>query len=340
MATITRFPFVRHLRGTATSHIEFLSDGRARSAGVGASFWFRPLTAAISEIPVDDRELETLIRVRTSDLQEVAAPVTVTYRFADPVQAAARVDFSIDLGSGTWREAPLETVGAMIHSAATAAVTSALTGMTLGELLTRDIVQLAEEANFLMHSDPRLAAIGVEVVGTRLAMLRPDADVERALQTPARERVQQDADKATFERRALAVEREAAIGENELANQISLAKRQEQLIAQKGANSRREAEDAAQADAVRVKAEASRAATLSETRADATPLLGQAEADAEAAKLDAYRDAGRDVMLALALRELAANLPSVEQLVLTPDLLTGLLGKLTGGTGGAGDEAA
>lgn len=329
MATITRFPFVRHLRGTATTYTECLTNGRRSNAGVGASFWFRPLTSAISEIPIDDREQEAVVRVRTSDLQEITAPATITYRFASPSQAATRVDFSIDPATGEWLESPLETVGAMIHGATTAAVTGILTGYSLREVLGRDVADLADEALARLRADQRLTAIGIEVIGIRFALLRPEPEVERALQLPAREQVQQEADKATFERRALAVEREAAIGENELANQIELARRQEQLIAQKGTNARREAEDAARADSVRVKAEASRAATLSETRAEATRLLGAAEADAEAAKLTAYNAAGRDVLLALALRELAANLPKVNQLVLTPDLLTGMLGKLT-----------
>lgn len=51
------------------------------------------------------------------------------------------------------------------------------------------------------------------MIGIRFALLRPEPEVERALQLPAREQVQQEADKATFERRALAVER-AAVGEN------------------------------------------------------------------------------------------------------------------------------
>ena len=331
MATITRFPMVRHLRATATSHIEFLSKGRPRTAGVGASFWFMPLTSTISEIPVDDRELDAVARVRTSDLQEITVPIGVTYRFAEPDKAAARVDFSIDLAAGTWVENPLDTVGSMVYSAATAAVTGVLTGASLREALARDVAELADEAFDRIKGDRRLAEIGVDVVGVRLDMLRPDGDVERALQTPARESVQQEADKATFERRAIAVEREAAIGENELANQIELARRQQQLIAQKGANARREVEDAAEADGVRVQAEASRAATLAEAKAAATRALGLAEAEAESAKLDAYRQAGRDVMLALALRELAQNLPQVNQLVLTPDVITGALGALLGG---------
>jgi hypothetical protein len=66
--------------------------------------------------------------------------------------------------------------------------------------------------------------------------------VEKALRTPAREQIQRNADRATCERRGLAVERERAIAENELQNQIELARREEQVVAQRGANARRQAE--------------------------------------------------------------------------------------------------
>lgn len=96
MATITKLPVVRHLSAGATSHVHHLSAGQVRHSSPGASFGFRPLTAAISEVPVDDRQQEVLVRVRTADLQEVTAPGTVTFRFARPEQAATRIDFAID----------------------------------------------------------------------------------------------------------------------------------------------------------------------------------------------------------------------------------------------------
>jgi hypothetical protein len=40
----------------------------------------------------------------------------------------------------------------------------------------------------------------------------------------------------------------------------------------------------------------------------------------------------RDLLLALAAREAAAALPAIDQLVITPDLLSSLLGRLAGGT--------
>ncbi len=328
MATITGFLFLRHQRASATSHVEHLSAGSLRHSGPGASFWFRPLNAAISEVPVDDREQEVLVRVRTADLQEVTAPGTVTFRFTHPDVTARHIDFSVDLGSGMWLERPLERVGAAIHGATSAAVTSALSELSLLEVLTLDPGVLGTTVGQHLLTDDRLLSIGVSVVGVRFGVLRPDADTERALQTPAREVIQQEADKATYERRALAVEREAAIGENELANQIELAKRQEQLIAQKGTNARKTAADAAAADAIAAEAEASRTTALAAARAEAERVIGRASAETERAKLVAYEGVSKDVLLALALREIAGNLPDVEQVVITPDLVTGLLSRI------------
>jgi len=162
------------------------------------------------------------------------------------------------------------------------------------------------------------------VVGTRVVAIRPEPEVERALQTPTREQLQQEADRATYERRALAVQRERAIAENELQNQIELARREEQLVTQNGLNGRRTAEEDAAADEIRARAEASRAQQQDRTRAEGIRLVGEAEAGSEAARLAAYRELSEGVLLALALKELAANMPQVDQLVLTPDLLTSL----------------
>ena len=57
MADIARYPLFRHLRGSGTTHVEQIRNGTTIRAGVGASFWFRPLSAVLNEVPVDDREL-------------------------------------------------------------------------------------------------------------------------------------------------------------------------------------------------------------------------------------------------------------------------------------------
>jgi hypothetical protein len=163
--------------------------------------------------------------------------------------------------------------------------------------------------------------------------------MERALQTPTREAVQQEADRATYARRARAVEQERAIAENELQNKIELARREQQLVEQHGANARRTAElDAAAAlvaaqgagerERVAAAAEVEATRLRDEARAAGVRAVGVAQGEAEAAKLSAYRDLPPAVLQALALRELAGQLPEIGQLTVTPDILTNFVSRL------------
>jgi regulator of protease activity HflC (stomatin/prohibitin superfamily) len=331
MADIARYPLVRHLRGSSTTHVEQIRNGTTIRAGVGASFWFRPLSAVLNEVPVDDRELPLLFHARTSDFQDVTVQATVTYRVTNPVTAAGRIDFSIDPDTGRWRGTPLDQVAGLLIESAQQYAIDLLATVDLTTAMAGGVGPVRKVIADGLGSDERLEETGIAVVGVRVVAVRPEPEVEKALRTPTREQVQQEADKATFERRAVAVERERAIGENELQTQIELARREEQLVTQRGANARREAEEAAAAGSIAVEAEARRTVTLAEARAEGTRLAGAAEGDAESARVAAYRDVTEAVLLSLAVKELAANLPKIETLVLSPDLVTKALAQLGAG---------
>ncbi|MGH9284520.1 MAG: SPFH domain-containing protein, partial [Acidimicrobiales bacterium] len=280
---------------------------------------------------VDDREQPLLFHGRTLDFQDVTVQATVTYRVADPALAAARIDFGIDPGDGEWRAMPLEQVGSMLTELAQQHTLDLLAGMTLTRALAEGMAAVRGRISSGLGNDPRLAGTGLAVVDVRVVAVRAEPDTERALQTPAREQVQQEADRATYERRALAVERERAIAENELQNQIELARREEQLVDQQGQNERRRATESAAAALIEAEGQAERQRMLAHSRAEATRAVGLAEADAEGARLAAYGGVEASTLLALALKELAGSLPQIGTLTVTPDLLTPLLARLGAG---------
>jgi regulator of protease activity HflC (stomatin/prohibitin superfamily) len=350
VADITRRLGWRHLRGAPAAHIRHHRGGRLLHDGPGLSFWYRALTAALSEVPVDDRELAMTFHARTSDFQDVAVQATVTYRISDPALAAARLDFSIDPDTGAWRGTPLEQLGTLLTETAQQHALDVLARTSLASALVDGVAAVRERVAAGLAAEPRLPATGIEVVAVRVVALRPEPEVERALRTPAREQIQQEADKATYERRAVAVERERAIAENELASQIELARREEQLVEQRGTNARREAEEHAAADAVRAGAEAARSLKLAEAEAARTVQLAEAEAaravrlsraeaegarevgaaraEAQAAWLRVHADVDVTTLHALTGTRLAENLPRIDSLTVSPDVLTGLLAKL------------
>jgi regulator of protease activity HflC (stomatin/prohibitin superfamily) len=328
MADITRTLFMRHLRGNPTAHVRHLKKGSIAHDGAGQAFWFRPLTAAISEIPVDDREQPLLFHARTRDFQDVTVQATITYRVTDPGVAAARIDFGIDPDTGAWRARPLEQVGGLLTELAQQHALDLLAQMPLPQALADGMTAVRDRIAAGLGDDPRIAATGLTVVDVRVVAVRAEPEVERALQTPMREEVQQQADKATYGRRAQAVEHERAIAENELQNQIELAKRESQLVEQKGRNNRMRATEQAAAGRINAEAQAEAQRLLAEAQADETRSVGAAEADAEEAKLAAYRELDVATILGLAVKELAGNLPQIGTLNVTPDLLTGVLTRL------------
>ena len=111
------------------------------------------------------------------------------------------------------------------------------------------------------------------------------------------------------------------------------------MVDQRGTNARREAEEPAAADAVRAEAEAARTVRLAEAEAKRSVRLagaeaegarevGEARAQAQAAWLRVHAEVDVATLHALTGTRLAENLPRIDSVTLSPDVLTGLLARL------------
>ena len=129
MADITRRFGWRHLRSAPTAHIRHHKRGQLAHDGQGLSFWYRSLSAALSEVPVDDRELAMAFHARTADFQDVTVQATVTYRISDPGEAANRLDFSVDPDTGSWRGAMAATPASNADAGCTMVAASQYTAL-------------------------------------------------------------------------------------------------------------------------------------------------------------------------------------------------------------------
>ncbi|WP_411734676.1 SPFH domain-containing protein [Paeniglutamicibacter sp.] len=327
MATIKHYLWISHFLGSPTGYVVHLQKGAVRHRGVGQAFWFRPAASVLSEVPVDDQELPTLFHAITRDHQDVSIQANVTYRFVDPVSVASRLDFGLQQ-AGPATSGGKEQVATIIGQLCQSHAIDHISTTTLAQSLERGVSELRQLLTEALGTDTRLASTGIEILGVQVLAVRPESEVERALQTPVREQLQAEADRAVYERRAVAVERERTISENEMASQIELASRRERLVAQEGANARREAEEQAAAGLVQANAEAERRGIGAIAEANRIRLVGEAEAAREAAAMEVYRGMDQATLLALAVREAAGSLPNIGNLTVTPDLLSGALAGL------------
>jgi regulator of protease activity HflC (stomatin/prohibitin superfamily) len=331
MAEIRNFVVARHLRAEPTSHVLFFRGGVLRAKGRGLALWFSPLGASIAEVPLDDRELPFLFQGRSSDFQDVAVNGVVTFRVRDPELLASRVDFSIDTATGAWNKEPLDKLALSVRELAQQLASSFLNKSSLRVILDQGIEVIRDAIHMGLLADEGIASLGLEIVATRISSVKPTAEMEKALQMPTRERIQQEADEATFARRALAVDKERAIQENELQNQIELSRREETLIAQRGQNERKRATEAAESKRIEAEAAARNVKVNAEAQAESIKVLEEAKVNAERERMDIYKELPPAALMGLAARDLAGKLQTIEHLTLSPDVLGSLLQRVLAG---------
>jgi regulator of protease activity HflC (stomatin/prohibitin superfamily) len=350
MAEIRRYPFIRHLRCEAGSHVLHTRRDKVLHSGRGLAFFFQPMSDSLAEVPMEDREITVLFHGRSSDFQDLSAQVVLTYRTLDPQKLANRVDFGVDLRSGQWLKQPLEKLSSLFTQLVQQHAWITIARTPLKELLATGQEHIREQVETGLEGDLSLQEMGLRVVSVRVSSVKPNPDLEKAIEAPVREHIKQEADEAAFQRRALAVEKELAIQENELQNRIELAKREEQLIEQQGQNARRQAHEDAEAKRIaaeseaasqRLNTETSAAALKIHAEAESTGIRLRAEAEAESIKqvegaksdleralLETYRTMPPMVLMGLAAKELGSKLRRIDHLNLGPDSLGPLLTNL------------
>jgi len=284
------------------------------------------LEQALDEIDLGLRERRAEPNAPCRDLVSARRLDHIVARRAGEIRV---VDFTLDLRTGEWSETPLEQVNGLLVQMAQQYVIDKLMAIELRAILAAGVAPIRDRITAGLTNESTLADLGIEIATVRVAGLAAESDVQRALQQPTREAIQQKADEATFARREQAVEKERAIAENELANKIELARREEDLVAREGTNERRRAEEQAGAGAITAEATDQTERMAAKRRTDAIRDLEAAKLDAERQRAEINAGLGVQILVALAARELAGQVGQVEHLMVTPDLITPLLGKLT-----------
>lgn len=325
MAAISKFLFLRRLRSDPIYHVLQYRSGRLVKSGRGLSFFFLPLSTSIATVPTDDRDQTFLFRGKTADHQEVTAQGVVTYRVARPEKLAERVDFSVDLGTGAWTTTPLEKLAAILTQLAQQFAGEYLERAPVRQALRDGVEKVRELVRTGLGDEPIVQQMGLEVVSVRVQSVAPTVELDRALQATVREAIQQEADQAVFARRAMAVEKERAIAENELQTKLELARREELLIAQQGANELRKAKEQGEAKRVLAEADATKVRLHAAAEADSIRATETARVEAERERMAVVKELPGHVLAGLAARELASKLTKIEHLTLSPDTLGPLL---------------
>ena len=311
---------ITYCKANPTDYVLHFSGGKVAHEGPGQSFfYFRP-ASSIASVPLGSVNVPFVFTEPTADFQTLTVQGQITYRIANPKQAAQMLDFTVDAKGKHISDQYQKLPERLIYSLQTL-VRAEIQGLPLKQALVHGDA-LTDRVFARFQQTPEVVQLGVQILNLAILSLKPTPEMAKALEAEAREALNRGADEAVYIRRNAAIEQERKIKENELRTEllvqtkkrelheremeaeIALERQRAALTDQKTENERKEAD----------------------TRAYALKAVMEPVQQMDWRVLMMLNPQGGDARntIAMAFQELAGNAQKIGELNISPDLLNAL----------------
>ncbi|MFK7925936.1 MAG: SPFH domain-containing protein [Bacteroidia bacterium] len=331
----------KYLRFDATQYVIRYRNGKVLQAGKGLSFFYFAPRASVVSIPISSRDLPFIFEEKTHDFQPLSIQGQISFRVREPEQLAKVLDFTVD-DRKQYLTDDYEKLELRLINEAQTTVAAMIQQMPLREAL-RAMVLIEGQLRSGLESSPTLQQLGIELLGVQILAVKPNPEMARALETETRESLQQEADKAIYERRNFAVEQERRIKESELNTEIAMEEKQKQITEKRMESSVLEQQNERRLLQMKMETEISvekDRRALIELQAENEKQHADTSEYILRAKLAPYQEIDWRVLaslssqngdaknqIAMAFRELAENADKIGSFHISPDLLGQLMKK-------------
>jgi len=277
-----------YYKGEPNTYVLCHRNGTLMEHGVGINFFYMSQTTSIATIPMASQESQFIFNETTANFQEISIQGSLTYRLTDPLELAKRLDFTVVPKTQLYKsEDPQQLVQRVVNSVQ-AHTRSEVSQRPLEDALG-EVKDLASVVFDKVAKAPALTALGSELEGLHFTAVKATPEMQKALEADYRESLHKRADQAIYDRRKSAVDEERKIRESEMNTDVELENRRKDLVDMQAKNSL---------------------------------TLAEAEAKADELKLSPYGELPPQALVGLALKEWASNAGTIENLSITPDLLS------------------
>lgn len=331
---------IKYISFDAMTHVIHYKNGKLVQEGRGLSFFYFAPSSSIAAIPLGSNDLPFIFAESTRDHQSISIQGQISYKVSNAKQLAELLNFTVD-GRGAYKKNDLEKLNQRIINEAQTATASFIHDIGLKEAI-RSAMSIEERIQSGIKGSQAITTLGVEVLSVNVLAVKASPEMARALETDTRERLQQEADQAIYERRNFAVEQERKIKESELNTEIAVEEKKKQIAekmmeseVQKAENDRKLRELKVQADIavenqrkqlIEQKTTNDRKEAETQGYVLETTLKPYKEMDWRTLMaLRGEQDARSSI--AMAFRDLAENADKIGTLNISPDLLEQLLRK-------------
>lgn len=329
---------IKHIKFDSMTYVLHFKNGNIQKEGRGLSFFYFAPNSSIVAIPMGSNDLPFIFNESTNDYQTVTIQGQISYKISNPKTLSDVLNFTVQ-DNGQYKKNDIEKLNQRIINEAQTATSAYIHGIKLKEAI-RSAKSIEENISKGLKSSTAIGMLGIEILGANILAIQATPEMTRALETETREKLQQEADQAVYERRNFAVEQERIIKESELNTEIAIEEKQKQ-IAEKKMES-----DIQKSDNQRKLREMGLDADISVENQRKSLILQKTENDKKEADskgyalettLKPYRDMDWKILTALnnnsdprlnislAFREMAENAAKIGNLNITPDLLNSIM---------------
>ncbi|MEJ2883844.1 SPFH domain-containing protein [Pedobacter sp. GR22-6] len=329
---------IQHIKFDSMTYVFHFKNGNIKREGRGLSFFYFAPNSSIVAIPMGSNDLPFIFSESTNDYQQVNIQGQISYKISRPKELADVLDFTVN-DNGIYKKNDLEKLNQRIINEAQTATSAYIHSIKL-----KDAIRSAKaiENNILegLKASAAIGMLGIEILGANILGISATPEMARALETETREKLQQEADQAIYERRNFAVEQERIIKETELNTEIAVEEKQKQIaekkmesMVQQSDNERKLREMQLEAD---ISVENQRKQFIEQKTAN-DKIEAETQGYVLEATLKPYKQMDWKILtalsnnsdprlnIALAFRELAENSDKIGNLNISPDLLNVLL---------------
>jgi regulator of protease activity HflC (stomatin/prohibitin superfamily) len=161
-------------------------------------------------------DLPFIFTESTSDYQTVTIQGQISYKVSNPKTLSDVLDFTVN-DNGQYKKNDIEKLNQRIVNEAQTSTSSFIHGIKLKDAI-RSAKTVEEQILAGLKSSLAVGMLGIEILGANILAITATPEMARALETETREKLQQEADQAIYERRNFAVEQERKIKESEYRN--------------------------------------------------------------------------------------------------------------------------
>lgn len=329
---------IKFIQFDSMTYVIHFKNGNIKKEGRGLSFYYYSPKSSVTAVPLGSNDIPFIFNESTSDFQTISIQGQITYKIVDPKQLAELLDFTVD-AEGSYNKDDSEKLDQRLVNEAQTATSAFIQSLTLKEAI-RSAKKIEERITNGLKSSTAVKLLGVEPLSVNVVAVKPNPEMERALETATREALQQEADAAIYERRNFAVEQERIIKESELNTEVAVEEKKKMIAEKKMEIDVLKQENNRKLREMKIDADISvedKNKNLIETRvenqkkeADARKYILEATLEPYE-KMDwktlmAIHEKGADPKsnIAIAFRELSENAAKIGSLNISPDFLESL----------------